>query len=95
MAGRKKADRASMRERLCARFDIMPDVFPDEMLIEIRGRNMFVLRGRGKIRSYSNTEVILSVRGGNIHVCGRRLFCSDYSNSATKIDGYICSVSFE
>ena len=90
-----KKQRASIKERLCHSLDIQPDVFPRQSFIEIRGRNSVTVRGCGRVKVYTDTEIKLTVGGGIVCIRGRRLCCTAYHRGAAVIDGEIQSVSFE
>ncbi len=86
---------ADIKERLCRYFDIQPDVFPNETLVEICGRNRVSIKGAGRVRVYTDKEIRLLCRHGELCVLGERLSCSAYRRGAAVIDGKIISVSFE
>lgn len=91
----KTTDKAKLREKLCHTLDIQPDIFPGGTLVEIRGRNSVTVKGGGRITLYTEEEIRLMSKGGEICVRGKRLCCSAYCRGATVIDGFINSVDFE
>lgn len=90
-----KRNGRSLTERICHSFDIHPDVLPAETLIELRGKNSVSIKGAGRVSVYTDTEVRLLSKNGDICVRGKRLFCSAYRRGAVTIDGKIESVGFE
>lgn len=84
-----------IRERVCKVFDISPDVFPRETLIEMRGRGAVTVKGGGAIRVYNDDVIKLAVRGGSLAIRGKGLCCSAYCHGSVTIEGKISSVSFE
>ena len=92
MAG---GDSPRMRERLCHAFDIKPDIFFGETLIEMRGRNSLTVRGGGGITEYGDREIRFKLREGELSVKGERLSCASFEKGAAVLDGNIFSVSFE
>lgn len=90
-----KKEKASIKERLCHSLDIQPDIFPRQTFIELRGRNSVTVRGCGRVKVYTDTEIKLSSAEGLVCIKGRRLCCTAYHKGAAVIDGFICSVSFE
>ena len=91
----RETERISLREKLCHALDIQPDKFPGGTLVEIRGKNSVTVKGGGSITLYTEEEIRLSAKGGEICVRGRRLCCSAYCRGTTVIDGYITSVELE
>ncbi|MBE6706053.1 MAG: hypothetical protein E7577_00245 [Ruminococcaceae bacterium] len=88
-------DSVRMRERLCHEFDIKPDIFLGETLIELRGRNSLTVRGGGGITAYGDKEIRFKLREGELSVKGERLACASFEKGAAVVDGNIFSVSFE
>ena len=84
-----------MRERLCHAFDIKPDIFLGETLIELRGRNSLTVRGGGGITEYGDNEIRFKLREGELCVKGSRLSCASFEKGAAVLDGNILSISFE
>lgn len=84
-----------IRERLCHAFDIKPDIFLGETLIELRGRNSLTVRGGGGITEYGDREIRFKLKEGELSVKGERLSCASFEKGAAVLDGNIFSVSFE
>lgn len=84
-----------IRERLCHAFDIKPDIFLGETLIELRGRNSLTVRGGGGITEYGDREIRFKLEEGELSVKGERLSCASFEKGAAVLDGNIFSVSFE
>ena len=95
MAKSKNDNKAGIKERLCHTLDIQPDIFPGGTLVEIRGRNSLTVKGGGRITAYTQSEIRLRLKDGELSVKGRRLCCSAYHRGAVVIDGLVDSVSFE
>ena len=83
------------KERICRALDIYPDVFPGTCTVEVRGRNLVVVRECGKILLYTPDRIKIKVSKGNLRIDGKRLECTAYHKGSVMIDGYIKSVSFE
>ena len=84
-----------LKERICKALDIYPDVFPGTCTVEVRGRNLVVVRECGKILLYTPDRIKIKVSKGRLQVDGKRLECTAYHKGSVMIDGYINSVSFE
>ena len=91
----KGRERVGFSEFVCKSLDIQPDVFVNDTLIEIRGRNKLTVRGGGKMLSYSPDEIRLLLKKGELRIEGKRLFCGSYSKGFIEIDGLINSVCFK
>lgn len=91
----KREEKAGLREKLCQRLDIPPDLLPGAGLVEIRGRNSVSVRGCGKILVYTPEEIRIGLRKGSLLIVGKRLICTSYHAGAVGIDGWIDRVSFE
>ena len=87
--------KGSVKERICRALDIYPDVFPGTCTVEIRGRNLVVVRECGKILLYTPDRIRIKVSRGKLQIDGKRLECTAYHRGSVMIDGYINSVSFE
>ena len=95
MKKRDRKDRASVRERLCHALDVQPDVFPFESFVEIRGRNCVAVRGSGRVLTYTDKLIRLTLAKGVLRIEGERLCCSAYHYGAAVVDGRIICVCFE
>ena len=84
-----------IRERICRALDIYPDVFPGTCTVEVRGRNLVVVRECGKILLYTPDRIKIKVSKGKLQIDGKRLECTAYHKGSVMVDGYIKSVSFE
>ena len=85
----------TLKEKLCRRFDIQPDIFSGESMIEIRGKNSVCVRGGCYILVYRPEEIVLAFKDHNLVIRGERLICTSYNASAVIVDGHIRCVSFE
>lgn len=88
-------DKVGLKEKICRAFDIYPDVFPGTCTVEVRGRNLVVVRECGKILLYTPDRIMIRVSRGKLRIDGKRLECTAYHRGSVMIDGYINSVSFE
>ncbi len=95
MNKRRKCERVDLRERLCHTLDISPDIFPGGTLIEMRGRNSVTLRGFGRVTHYSDSEISLACRDGELCIYGKRLCCSCYRRGCATVDGRIECVKWK
>lgn len=98
MAEKDKSAEQSKRgikERICRALDIYPDVFPGTCTVEVRGRNLVVVRECGKILLYTPDRIKIKVSKGKLQIDGKRLECTAYHKGSVMVDGYIKSVSFE
>lgn len=95
MGKRDKRDRATVKERLCHALDVQPDVFPRESFVEIRGRGYVAVRGSGRVLTYTDKLIRLTLAEGVLRIEGDRLCCSAYHYGAAVVDGRITSVCFE
>lgn len=95
MKEKKRAERASLRERLSRSLDIPPDLFPGGSLIEIRGQNALSVRGSGTILGYTEEEIRVELKPCILAIRGKRLVCTAYYRGSLGIDGQIESVCFE
>jgi sporulation protein YqfC len=91
----KQKRQGGLRERFCHSLDIHPDVLPAETLIELRGKSSVSIKGAGRVSVYTDTEIRLLSKNGDICVRGSNLLCSAYRRGAVTVDGKIESVSFE
>ena len=87
--------RESVRERIWRALDLLPDVFPGESLVEIRGRGLMSVSGCRGILDYTPERIRLSLKHGSLLVEGERLVCTSYLAEAVGIDGRILGVRFE
>ena len=90
-----KRGRVDIKERLCHALDIQPDVFPNESLVEIRGRNGVTVKGGGRFLTYTDTLIRIGRGKTVLRIEGTRLCCTAYHVGAAVVDGLISSVSFE
>lgn len=88
-------DKVGLKEKICRALDIYPDVFPGTCTVEVRGRNLVVVRECGKILLYTPDRIMIRVSRGKLRIDGKRLECTAYHRGSVMIDGYINSVSFE
>jgi len=91
----RKEKRGELRERLCRRLDLSPDLFSGEGLVEIRGRGAVTVRGGGRILLYTPEEIRIAMGKYTISVSGDALVCTSYYQGAVGVDGRIFAVSFE
>ena len=88
-------EKRGWRERLCQGLDLVPDCLPGECMVELRGRNVAMVSGGGKILLYTPEEIRIALKKGVLSVTGHRLVCTSYYVGAVGIEGQICRVSFE
>ncbi len=95
---RKKQSRAvgkaSLWERVGKHFEIDADMISGGGRVEIRGRSRVDVGGVKKIRSYTDTQVVLVMERGSLSVCGKRLECVLYQRGEAAVEGCIESVCF-
>ena len=95
MEKRDNKEKISVRERLCHALDVQPDVFLFESLVEIRGRNCVAVSGSGRVLTYTDNVIRLTLAKGVLRIEGERLCCASYHYGATVVDGLISCVCFE
>ena len=88
-------DKVSVRERLCHALDVQPDVFLLESLVEIRGKNCVAVSGSGRVLTYTDKVIRLTLAKGVLRIEGERLCCTSYHYGAAVVDGLISCVCFE
>ena len=88
-------ERLGIRERLCRSLDIHSDVLPMQTHVEICGNSYVGIKGAGKVSLYTDTEIRLVSRHGEICIKGERLCCTAYRRGDAMVDGKIISVSIE
>lgn len=81
-------------ERIGKHFEIDADMISGGERVEIRGRSRVEVGGVKKIRSYSETAVVLLLERGTLSVYGQRLECVFYRRGEAAVEGHIDSVSF-
>ena len=81
-------------EAIGKRFEIDADMISGGNRVEIRGRSRVEIGGVKKIKSYSDTCVVLLMDHGTLCVCGCRLECVFYRRGEAAVEGHINSVSF-
>ena len=60
------SEKKRIRERLCHALDIPPDIFLGGTLVEMRDRNFITVKGGGGITLYTDTQIRILVRGGEL-----------------------------
>ena len=95
MGKSSKERRGSVREALARRLDLLPDLFLDEGLVEIRGRGAVTVRGGGRILLYTPEEIRISLPRCVLSIRGENLLCTSYYQGAVGVDGSIGGVFFE
>ncbi|MBQ2999858.1 MAG: YabP/YqfC family sporulation protein [Clostridia bacterium] len=91
----RKEKRGELRERLCRRLDLVPDLFSGEGLVELRGRGAATVRGGGRILLYTPSEIRIAMGKYTLSIVGEELVCTSYYQGAVGVDGRIFGVSFE
>ena len=94
-SGEKRNESEGVRERLCRRLDLLPDLLSGDGLVEIRGRGSVTVRGGGKILLYTPEEIRIAMQKCVLSILGERLVCTSYFQGAVGIDGRIRGVFFE
>lgn len=84
-----------LRERICAALELPADILPGGIYAEIRGRGSITVRGGGAILKYTDSEVRLSLSGGELVISGKSLCCRAFSIGAVTVTGRIGEVRFE
>lgn len=91
----RKERRGELRERLCRRLDLVPDLFSGEGLVELRGRGSATVRGGGRILLYTPSEIRIAMGKYTLSIVGEELVCTSYYPGAVGVDGRIFGVRFE
>ena len=84
-----------LRERLCRRLDLPPDLLSSDGLVELRGRGSVTVRGGGKILLYTPEKIRIAMPRCILSIVGERLVCTSYFQGAVRVDGRIGGVFFE
>lgn len=89
-----KREKRPILETFGKRFEIDADMIRGGDWVEIRGRSRVEIGGVKKIKSYSDTCVVLLLDCETLAVCGSRLECVFYRRGEAAVEGHIDSVSF-
>ena len=95
MAGKRKKDGATWREKMSVALDIPSDIFPKSTSVEIRGRESVTVNGGGAIDLYTDTEVRIARTDGQVIIRGARLCCRAFRRGFVTVTGRIDTLELE
>lgn len=81
--------------RLGARLDLPREALPGGFSLLLSGREELFVRGRARILSYRENEIVLLVENKKICVTGSCLFCVSLGKENLRIIGTVMGVNFK
>ena len=89
------SEKKNLLARFGARLDLPREALPGGFSLLLSGQGEFFARGRVKILSYSENEILLLIEKRKIRVMGRKLFCASFEKENMRIIGTVTGVIFE
>lgn len=81
--------------RFGARLDLPREALPGGFSLLLSGQGELCVRGRVRILSYKEDEVLLLVEKRRIRVLGKGLLCASFEKENMRIIGTVMGVNFE
>ncbi len=81
--------------RFGARLDLPREALPGGFSLLLSGQEELYARGRVRILSYKEDEIVLLIEKRRIRVVGRGLFCASFEKENMRIIGTVTGVIFE
>lgn len=81
--------------RLGARLDLPCEALPGGFSLLLSGHRELLVRGRARILSYKEDEIVLLVERRRLRVKGKRLFCAGFEKDHVRIIGTVMGVNFD
>lgn len=73
----------------------LDELLGERDVLEMRGSSELTVRECGRILSYSESEIKLSLREYILSIRGEELFCSSYLGGIVRVDGEIFSLDIQ
>ena len=89
------SEKGDLLARLGARLDIPREALPGGFSLLLSGQGEFYARGRVKILSYKQEEILLLLERRRVRVVGKKLFCASFERENVRIIGTVTGVIFE
>lgn len=81
--------------RFGARLDLPREALPGGFSVLLSGQDELFIRGRVRILSYKEDEIVLLVEKRRVRVVGKALFCASFEKENMRIIGTVTGVNFE
>ncbi len=81
--------------RFGARLDLPREALPGGFSLLLSGQEEFSARGRVRILSYKEDEILLLIEKKRVRVMGKQLFCASFEKENIRIIGTVTGVIFE
>lgn len=81
--------------RFGGRLDLPREALPGGFSLLLSGQEEICVRGRARILSYSEDEMLLLLGKRKIRVWGKKLFCASFEKENMRIIGTVTGVIFE
>lgn len=89
------SEKKDFLSRFGARLDLPREAFPGGFSLLLSGQGELCARGRARILSYKEDEMVLLLEKRRIRVTGRGLFCASFEKENMRIIGTVTGVIFE
>lgn len=90
----EKAERASYLEILSSQLKLPSDMLADAPIVTAFGRNEVCVENYKGILEYNNARIKILTKIGSIHIEGKNLNISYFTNDEMKISGMIQSINY-
>ncbi len=81
--------------RFGARLDLPREALPGGFSLLLSGQGEICVRGRARILSYKEDEILLLLERRRVRVLGKKLFCASFEKENMRIIGTVTGVNFE
>ena len=81
--------------RFGARLDLPREALPGGFSLLLSGQGEICVRGRARILSYKEDEILLFLEKRRVRVVGKKLLCASFEKENMRIIGTVTGVNFE
>ena len=88
-------EKKDLLARLGAHLDLPREALPGGFSVLLSGQGELCVRGRARILSYKEDEILLLIEKRRMRVAGKGLFCVGFEKENMRIIGTVVGVNFE